>query len=102
MLLACTLFSELVAILSKSLQYTAVNIVKTVEGVLKTKKSIEQLKATAFDDLPPTVKKVISRLQYSADKQNQLLKPPTYQGITYYKTSVAYLSKYMNKYMGLS
>ena len=54
MLLACALFADLlksVAILSISLQYTEVNVVREIEGIMKTKKFIENLKATAFDDL---------------------------------------------------
>ena len=55
MLRACALFADLlkpVAILSTSLQYTEVNVVGAIEGILKTEKFIENLKATAFDDLP--------------------------------------------------
>ena len=69
MLLARALFADLlkpVAILSKSLQYTEVNIVGAIEGILKTKKCIENLKEPSFDDLP-SVKKVMSRVQHSAD-----------------------------------
>ena len=55
MLLACALFADLlkpVAILSISLQHTEINVVRAIEGILKTEKFIENLKATAFDDLP--------------------------------------------------
>ena len=66
MLLACPLFADLlkpVAILRKSLQCTEVNVVGAIEGILKTKKSIENLKTIAFDDL-----KVMSYVQHSADE----------------------------------
>ena len=55
MLRACALFADLlkpVAILSISLQYTEVNVVGAIEDILKTEKFIENLKATAFNDLP--------------------------------------------------
>ena len=100
MLLACALFADLlkpVAVLSKSLQYTEVNVVEAIEGILKTKKSIENLKATAFDDLP-SVKKVMSCVQHSADESTT---ETTYQGtkITHYETSVAYLREHKNEFM---
>ena len=99
MLLACALFADLlkpVAILSKSLQYT-VNIVGAIEGILKTKNSIENLKATAFDDLP-SVKKVMSCVQHSADESST---ETTYQGtkITHYETAAAYLREHKNEFM---
>jgi len=49
MLLACALFADLlkpVAILSKSLQYTQVNVVEAIECILRTKNAIEKLKTT--------------------------------------------------------
>ena len=100
MLLACALFADLlkpVAIFSKSLQYTEVNVVGAIEGILKTKKSIENLKTTAFDDLP-SVKKVMSRVQRSEDESTTEM---TYQGtkITHYETSVAYLREHKNEFM---
>jgi len=100
MLQACADLLKPVAILSKSLQYTEVSIVEAIEGILKTKKSIEKLQETAFDDLP-TVKKVMLCLQHSAGKKKSAAEI-TYQGIkiTHYKTSVAYLSKHKNEYMG--
>ena len=55
MLLACALLADLlkpVVILSISLQYTEVNVVRAIEGILKTEKFIENVKATAFDYLP--------------------------------------------------
>ena len=99
MLLACVLFADLlksVAIVSKCLQYTEVNVVGAIEGILKTKKSIENLKATPFDDLP-SVKKVMSRIQHSTASTTET----TYQGakITHYETSVVYLREHKNEFM---
>ena len=64
---------------------------------MKTKKSIENLKATAFDDLP-SVKKVMSHVQHSADESTTKI---TYQGtkITHYHTYVAYLREHKNEFM---
>ena len=100
-LLACALFADLlkpVAMLSKSLQSTEINVVEAIEGILKTKKSIEKLKTTTFNDLP-TVKKVMSRVQ-SGDESESATET-TYQGtkVTHYETSVAYLSRHKNEYM---
>ena len=102
MLLACALFADLlkpVAILSKSLQYTEVNVIEAIEGILRTKNAIEKLKTTAFVDLP-TVKKVMLRVQHSADETESDAET-TYQGtkITHYEASVDYLSKHKNEYM---
>ena len=100
MLLACALLADLlkpVAIVSKCLQCTEVNVVGAIEGILKAKKSIENLKATSFDDLP-SVKKVMSRIQHSA---NELTTETSYQGtkITHHEASVAYLRKHKNEFM---
>ena len=102
MLLGCALFIDLlkpVAILSKSLQCTEVNAVEAIEGILRTKRAIEKLKSTPFDDLP-TVKKVMSRVQQPS-LSDESDSETTYQGakLTHYEASVAYISRHKNEYM---
>ena len=74
MFLACALFIDLlkpVAIVSKCLQCTEVNVVGAIAGILKAKKCIKNLKATLLDNLP-SIKKLccVSSIQLI----NQLLK----------------------------
>ena len=58
MILGCAFFHDVLkpcASLSQALQAEDINIVDAIEAVLKTNKSIEQLKSTQFSELP-TVK----------------------------------------------
>ena len=69
MILGCAFFHDVLkpcASLSQALQAEDINIVDAIEAVLKTNKSIEQLKSTQFSELP-TVKKVMSRAQKSGN-----------------------------------
>ncbi len=64
-LLGCAFFHDLLkpsAILCKVLQEDELCVVRAIESVLKTKKSMDKMKATAFEELP-TVKKVLARIQ---------------------------------------
>lgn len=54
------------ATLSLALQAEHVNVIDAIEAVLRTKKSMEQLKSTIFSELP-TVKKVMSRVHKSGN-----------------------------------
>ena len=63
-LLACALFHDVlkpIGILSKILQEEELCIVRAIEAFLRTKKSLEELKAKNFEDFP-TVKKVLGRI----------------------------------------
>ena len=64
-LLGCAVFAEIlkpVGILSKVLQNEEICLYESIESVMKTKKSLEKLKATPFRQLP-IVKKVINRIK---------------------------------------
>lgn len=66
-ILACAFFHDVLkpcATLSLALQAEHVNVIDAIEAVLRTKKSMEQLKSTIFSELP-TVKKVMSRVHKS-------------------------------------
>ena len=65
-LLGCAFFHDLLkpsAILSKILQEDELCVVRAIESVLKTKKSMDKMKVTVFEELP-TVKKVLTRVQH--------------------------------------
>ena len=73
-LLGCAFFHDLLkpsAILCKVLQEDELCVVRAIESVLKTKKSMDKMKATRFEELP-TVKKVLGHVQ----KQDRIV---TYQ-----------------------
>ena len=64
-LLGCAFFHDLLkptAILCKVLQEDELCVVRAIESVLKTKKSMDKMKAARFEELP-TVKKVLGRVQ---------------------------------------
>ena len=68
-ILACAFFHDVLkpcATLSLALQAEHVNVIDAIEAVLRTKKSMEQLKSTIFSELP-TVKKVMSRVHKSGN-----------------------------------
>ena len=61
-LLGCAVFHDLLkpsAMLCKILQEDELCVVRAIESLLKTKKSMEKLKAAAFEELP-TVMKVLA------------------------------------------
>ena len=92
-LFGCSFFHDLLkpcAILSKVLQDNELCVTDAIEALLKTKKNIQKLRATSFEDLP-TVKKVMSRIQ---DTDNGT----TYQGVqlTRYTEAVAYFRGHMD------
>jgi len=64
-----------VGIVSKILQEDELCVIRTVEAFLKTKKSLDEMKAKSVESLP-TVKKVLTRIQ-STDVPSVV----SYQGI---------------------
>ena len=69
MLFGCALFHDLLkptAVLCKTLQADELNIVETIEAIMKVTRSIEKLMSTSFEDLP-TVKKVSKALKQNED-----------------------------------
>ena len=65
MLLGCALFHDVLkpcAILCKVLQEDEVCVVGAIESLLKTKRKLDNLKTTTFENLP-VVKKVINRIK---------------------------------------
>lgn len=76
-LLGCALFYEILkpaSILCETLQRDELCVVRAIESIMKTKKSLDTLKATTFEDLP-AVKKVLSRV-----KTEDVSETKTYQG----------------------
>ena len=64
-ILACAFFHDLlhpVASLSKVLQEDELCVVRAIEVIMKTKKALERVKSSPFEDLP-TVKKVLARVK---------------------------------------
>ena len=87
-LLGCAVFRDILnppSILCKVLQEDEVCVVRAIESILKTKKSLDKLKLTTFEELP-TVKMVLSRIK-EEDGSN------TYQGVVLkrHDQSIAYL-----------
>ena len=81
-LLGSALFHDLLrpcSILCKVLQEEEICVVRAIEAVMKTKKSLEKIKTTPFEDLP-SVKKALGRIKHEEDGS------VTYQGVelTYY------------------
>ena len=74
------------AILCKTLQEDNLCTLRAIEAVMKTKKALEKLEGTKFEELP-TVSKVISRIKQQEDGV------VTYQGvnITYYQQGMAFV-----------
>ncbi len=75
------------SILSKCLQDEELNIVDAIEAIIKTNKSVSQLKLSSLDDLP-SVKKVKSRIQKAQGETTYLGAPLANfeQGITFITT----------------
>ena len=97
MVLGCAMFHDLLkpsAILCKVLQDDEICVVDAIEAVLKTSKAVEKLKTTDFDELP-TVKKVLLRIQHTADDGT------TYQGaqLVKFEEGIAYLKSHKNGLM---
>ena len=87
MLLGRALFHDVLkpcAVLCKVLQEDEICVVGVIESLLKTKRSLESLKTTTFENLP-VVKKVISRI-----KKDGIV---TYQQaeITNYNSAITFL-----------
>ena len=65
-LLGCALFHSLLRlcyILCKVLQEEEIRVARTIEAVMKTKKSFEKIKSTPFEDLP-SVMKALGRIKH--------------------------------------
>ncbi len=89
-LFGCAFFYDVLkpcSILSKCLQDEELNRVDAIEAILKTNKSVSQLKLSSLDDLP-SVKKVKSRIQKAQGETTYLGAPlANYeQGITFITT----------------
>ena len=70
-------------------------VVWAIEAVIKTKKSLEKIRSTPFQDLP-SVKKLPGRIKHEEDRS------VTYQGIeiTYYDSGRTYLESHKDEYVG--
>ena len=96
MLLGCAAFHDILkpcAILCKVLQEDEACVVRAIESILRTKKSIYNLKSIPFHNLP-TVKKVLNRIQHDDGSV-------TYQEaeVTNYQSGLAYLESHQEEYM---
>ena len=96
LLLGCALFHDVLkpcAIVCKVLQEEEVFVVRAIESLLKTKKNLDNLKTTSFDNLP-TVKKVLNRI-----KRNDGL--VTYQEaeVRNYEGACSFLRSHQAEYM---
>ena len=96
-LLGCALFHDLLrpcSILCKVLQEEEICVVRAIEAVMKTKKSLEKIKTTPFEDLP-SVKKALGRIKHEEDGS------VTYQGVelTYYDRARTYLELHKDEYV---
>ena len=94
-ILGCGFFHDLlqpVAHLSKVLQQDQLCVVRAIDALMKTKKNLDKLKATPFEELP-TVKKVLSRLTENAGSM-------TYQGqdLTRHEEGITYLKSHQAQY----
>jgi hypothetical protein len=69
----CAVFRDPSAILCKVLQEDEICTVRAVESICKTKKSLDTLKTTAFEEFP-TVKRVMGWIKHEGDSV-------TYQGV---------------------
>ena len=84
MLLGCAVFHNILnpcAILCKVLQEDEACVVRAIEAILRTKKSIP------FHNLP-TVKKVLNRIQHDNDGS-----------VTNYQSGLTYLESHQEEYM---
>jgi len=85
-LIGCACFSDLLkpaSILCRVLQEDELCVVRAIEQIMKTKKNVDKLKQTEFEQLP-VVKKVLSRV--SDDRKYQDFEVLGYEaGIEYVK-----------------
>ena len=96
MLLGCALFHDVLkpcAILCKVLQEDEVCVVGAIESLLKTKRNLDNLKTTTFENLP-VVKKVINRI-----KREDGIVMYQQAEITNYEGAVAFLRSHQAEYM---
>ena len=96
MLLGCALFHDVLkpcAILYKVLQEDEVCVVGAIESLLKTKRNLDNLKTTTFENLP-VVKKVINRI-----KREDGIVMYQQAEITNYEGAVAFLRSHQAEYM---
>lgn len=73
-ILGCALFYDLLrpyATLCKILQEEQVCVIRTIEALMKTKKSLDKIKDTSFEELS-TVKKVLTRVKKDDDSMYHL------------------------------
>ena len=94
-ILGCAIFNDLlqpVAHLSKVLQQDQLCVVQAIEVLMKTKKILEKLKSTPFEELP-SVKKVLSRVKEDAGSI-------TYQGqdLTRHEEGITFLKTHQIEY----
>ena len=99
-LLGCAVFAEIlkpVGILSKVLQNEEICLYQSIESVMKTKKSLEKLKATPFRQLP-IVKKVINRIKEEEIEDSTC---HSYQGfeIANVSSSMEYLERHFSSWI---
>ena len=96
-LLGCALFHDLLrpcSVLCKILQEEEICVVRAIEAVMKTKKSLEKVKSTPFQDLP-SVKKLLGRIKHEEDGS------VAYQRveITHYDRARTYLELHKDEYV---
>lgn len=94
-IVGCGFFHDIlqpVANLSKVLQQDQLCVVRAIDVLMKTRKNLDKLKATPFEQLP-TVQKVLSRLAENAGSV-------TYQGqdLTRHKEGITYLKSHQAEY----
>ena len=96
-LLGCALFHDLLrpcSVLCKVLQEEEICVVQVIEAVMKTKKSLEKIKTTPFEDLP-SVKKALGRIKH--EEGGSVI----YKGVelTYYDRARTYLELHKDEYV---
>ena len=94
-ILGCAIFHDLlqpVAHLSKVLHQDQLCVVQAIEVLMKTKKNLDMLKSTPFEELP-SVKKVLSRIKEDAGSI-------TYQGqdLTRHEEGITFLNTHQIEY----
>ena len=91
-LIGCAFFYDLLkapANLCKVLQEDGLSVIRVMEAVMKTVKSLDQIKSTCFEELP-TVKLVLARLQEAEGSiiyQGQEFKRYKQEGLEYVKAN---------------
>ena len=96
-LLGCALFHDLLrpcSVLCKVLQEEEICVVRAIEAVMKTKKSLEKIKTTPFEDLP-SVKKVLGRIKHEDNGST------SYQGVelTHFDRARTHLEVHKDEYV---